>query len=94
MAGKVPETILKKRRRNDEWAAKQAAAAAEAAKKAKANRQLAFKKAQAYATEYLKQVGSSNLLCGGTAAAADALCSQRDSRLVMMHGVTVLGDAA
>ncbi len=79
MAGKVPETILKKRRRNDEWAAKQAAAAAEAAKKAKANRQLAFKKAQAYATEYLKQVRSS-MSCGGTAAAVDVvlfLCSRR-----------------
>lgn len=56
MGGKVPETILKKRRRNDEWAAKKAAEAAEASKKAKATRQLTFKKAQAYAKEYLQQV--------------------------------------
>lgn len=64
MAGKVPETILKKRRRNDEWAAKKAAAAAEASKKAKATRQLTFKKAQAYAKEYLQQVrGRIRRLC-------------------------------
>lgn len=55
MAGSVPESVLKRRKRDEEWAAKKAAAAATASSKAKAQRKVIFKKAEAYAKTYLQQ---------------------------------------
>jgi len=48
----VPESILKKRKRDDDWATKKADAKEAAAKQAKANRQVIFKRAEQYVKEY------------------------------------------
>jgi hypothetical protein len=52
----VPESLLKKRQRDDAWAATKATAVAEAKAKARSNRKLIFKKAEAYVKEYRQQV--------------------------------------
>jgi large subunit ribosomal protein L7e len=54
-AGAVPESVLKKRKRDEDWAAKKAAATTDAKKKAKANRQEIFKRAETYVKQYRAQ---------------------------------------
>lgn len=56
MAKEVPESLLKKRQRDEQWATQKAAAKTEARKKAKENRKVIFKKAEAYVKEYRQQV--------------------------------------
>ena len=56
MAKDVPESLLKKRQRDEQWATQRAADRTEARKKAKENRKVIFKKAEAYVKEYRQQV--------------------------------------
>lgn len=50
--GPVPESILKKRKRDEDWSAKKLEATEAAKKKAKADRAVIFKRAEAYVKEY------------------------------------------
>lgn len=55
MAPKVPESVLKKRTRDEKWAKAKLEAAGIAKAKAKANRQVIFKRAEQYVKEYRAQ---------------------------------------
>ena len=58
----VPESVLKKRKRDEQWAKNRAEILEKDAVKAKENKEIIFKRAEQYITEYRQQVKISVIL--------------------------------